>query len=118
MSIGARAVQGVSVLDLDGKIILGDSSAEIRDTIRELVESGQKQIVLNMADVVFMDSSGIASLIDAYLHLRQYGGQLKLLNPSEKLNERLAMTKVLTVIESFKDEELAVESFHKPKKAP
>lgn len=111
MNIGTRSVDNVTILDLSGKITIGESSVELRNKIRELVKSNQKKILLNMGDVSYMDSSGIGELVSAYTNVTNQGGQLKLLNLTKKLHELLAITKLLTVFESFENEHQALQSF-------
>ncbi|MBI2821890.1 MAG: STAS domain-containing protein [Acidobacteria bacterium] len=111
MSIGSRTVVGVTILDLAGRIILGESSVELRTKIRNLVQGGNKHILLNMAEVSHMDSSGIGELVGAYATVSTQGGQLKLLNLTRKLHELLAITKLLTVFESYDSEAQALQSF-------
>jgi len=113
MNITTRSTDGVTVLDLSGKITIGESSVDLRNKIRELVKSGQKNILLNMGDVSYMDSSGIGELVSAYTNVTNQGGQLKLLNLTKKLHELLAITKLLTVFESFENEAQALQSFRK-----
>ena len=113
MNIAARIASDVSILDLNGRIAIGESSVALRDKIRELVKSGQKDILLNMGEVSRMDSSGIGELIDAYVHVKKLGGQLKLSNPTMALRERLAITKLLIILECYDNEATALQSFRK-----
>ena len=113
MNIGARTVDNVSILDLKGKLVHGEGSKEIRDKLQELMKSGQKNILLNLGEVGYMDSSGIGELVYAYAHVSNQGGQLKLLNLTQKLNQLLAITKLLTVFECFQNEDQALKSFSK-----
>ena len=113
MNIGTRTVDTVTILDISGKITIGESSVELRNKIRDLVKSGQKNILLNMGDVSYMDSSGIGELVSAYTNVTNSGGKLKLLNLTKKLHELLAITKLLTVFESYENEQQALQSFRK-----
>ena len=111
MSFAARTAYDVTILDLSGKITIGDTCAELRRAIRDLLKSGQKNILLNMGEVSYMDSSGIGELVSAYSTVSTQGGQLKLLNLTKRLEEVLAITKLLTVFECYADEGRAVQSF-------
>lgn len=111
MRIDQRTVNGVTVLDLHGKITIGEGSVEVRIKVRDLLEKGVKKILLNMGDVSYVDSSGIGELVSCYTRVSNQGGQLKLLNLTKKLEELLAITKLLTVFDTFSDEGKAVNSF-------
>lgn len=111
MTIDTRTSNGVTILDIHGKITIGEGSAEIRNKVRDLLQSGRKQILLNLGDVSYVDSSGIGELVSSYTTVTNQGGDLKLLNLTRKLRELLAITKLLTVFDSFEDEKEAIESF-------
>jgi anti-sigma B factor antagonist len=111
MSIQTRNVHGVTILDIQGRITIGEESALIRTTIRSLVESGQKSLLLNLADVRTVDSTGIGELVSSYTHVADQGGALKLLHLTKRTRELLAITKLLTVFDTFEDETQAVASF-------
>ena len=111
MTIDTRTSNGVTILDIQGKITIGEGSAEIRNTVRDLLQAGKKNILLNLGDVSYVDSSGIGELVSSFTRVTNQGGQLKLLNLTKKLQELLAITKLLTVFESFDDEEKAVSSY-------
>lgn len=111
MKIDTRTVNGVTVLDLHGKITIGEGSVEIRDAIRKHLENGNKRILLNMGDVSYVDSSGIGELVSCYTRVTNQGGQLKLLSLTKKLQELLAITKLLTVFDTYNDEQKAIQSF-------
>lgn len=111
MRIETRTVGDVTILDLHGKITIGESSIELRQHVRDLLQAGRKKILLNLGDVSYVDSSGIGELVSAYTTVTNAGGQLKLLNLTKKLRELLAITKLLTVFETFDDEAKAVASF-------
>ena len=113
MSIAVRTSYDVTILDLQGKIVLGEPCTELRGAIRDLLRSGQKNILLNMAEVTYIDSAGIGELVSAYSSVSSQNGKLKLLNLTKKLEEVLAITKLLTVFECFNDEARAVQSFGK-----
>ena len=111
MTIDTRTSNGVTILDIHGKITIGEGSAEIRNTVRDLLQAGKKKILLNLGDVSYVDSSGIGELVSSFTTVTNQGGALKLLHLTKKLRELLAITKLLTVFESFDDEEVAVGSF-------
>ena len=111
MTIDTRTANGVTILDIQGKITIGEGSAEIRNTIRDLLQAGKNKILLNMGEVSYVDSSGIGELVSSFTRVTNQGGELKLLNLTKKLQELLAITKLLTVFECFNDEESALGSF-------
>ena len=111
MKIESRAVSGVTILDIHGKVTLGEGSAAIRGEVAELLNEGNKNILLNLGDVSYVGSSGIGELVSSFTTVSNQGGQLKLLNLTKKLEELLAITKLLTVFDSYDDEQKAVESF-------
>ena len=111
MKIEDRVVEGVTILDVSGKITIGEGSIEIRNKVRELLVAGSKDILLNLGDVGMVDSSGIGELVSSFTTVTNGGGQLKLLHLTKKLKELLAITKLLTVFDSFDDESEAVASF-------
>ncbi len=111
MKIDTRSVNGVSILDLHGKVTIGEGTREVREKIRELLENGNKNILMNLGDVSYVDSAGIGELVSSYTTVTNQGGQFKLLNLTKKIRELLAITKLLTVFDSFDDETTAVGSF-------
>ncbi len=111
LKIGSRESGGVTILDLSGRIVLGDESNILRDTLKDLAGRGQKKILLNLADVSYIDSSGLGGLVNGYTTVRGQQGQLKLLNLTTKVHDLLQITKLLTVFEVFNDEATAVRSF-------
>lgn len=106
-----RQVDGVTVVDLSGRITLGEGSAILRDTIRELLNRGQKKVLLNLGDVTYIDSSGIGELVSGFTTVTNQGGQLKLLNLTKKVHDLLQITKLYTVFEVHNDETAAIRSF-------
>jgi anti-sigma B factor antagonist len=104
-------MQGVTILDLSGRITLGEGSVVLRDQIRELLAKDQKNILLNLADVTYIDSSGIGELVSAYTAVRNKGGELKLLNLTKKVHDLLQITKLYTVFDIKDDEAAAVAAF-------
>jgi anti-sigma B factor antagonist len=111
MKVSTRQVDGVTILDLSGRITLGEGSVQLRDAVRDLLTKGQKQILLNLADVNYIDSSGIGELVSAYTTGRNQGGELKLLNLTKKVHDLLQITKLYTVFDVKDDEASAIASF-------
>lgn len=111
MNIDTRSVNGVTIFDIHGKITLGEGSRGIRDKVREILEGGEKNILLNLGDVSYIDSAGIGELVSSYTTVTNQGGQLKLLNLTKKIEQLLAITKLTTVFDFFDDEATAVGSF-------
>jgi anti-sigma B factor antagonist len=111
MKVSTRQVDGVTILDLSGRITLGEGSVQLRDAVRDLLTKGQKQILLNLADVNYIDSSGIGELVSAYTTVRNQGGELKLLNLTKKVHDLLQITKLYTVFDVKDDEASAIASF-------
>lgn len=106
-----RKVGDVTVIDAVGRITLGEASSSFRDTVREMVGKGEKKLLLNLADVSYIDSSGIGELVSAYTTVTNQGGQLKLLNLTKRIQDLLQITKLYTVFEVFDDEAAAVRSY-------
>lgn len=113
MKVTTRQVDGVTILDLSGRITLGEGSVQLRDGIRDLLAKGSKNILLNLADVNYIDSSGIGELVSAYTTVRNQGGELKLLNLTKKVHDLLQITKLYTVFDIKEDEASAIASFGK-----
>jgi anti-sigma B factor antagonist len=111
MKVTTRQVDGVTILDLSGRITLGEGSVQLRDAIRDLLSKGSKLILLNLADVNYIDSSGIGELVSAYTTVRNQGGELKLLNLTKKVHDLLQITKLYTVFDVKDDEATAIASF-------
>src|SRR5207245_1754750 len=111
LKTNVRQMQGVTILDLSGRITLGEGSVVLRDQIRELLAKEQKNILLNLADVTYIDSSGIGELVSAYTAVRNKGGELKLLNLTKKVHDLLQITKLYTVFDIKDDEAAAVAAF-------
>jgi len=106
-----REVDVITIVDLSGRISLGEGSALLRKTVRDLLENGQTKILLNLGDVNYIDSSGIGELVSGFTAVRSREGQLKLLNLTKKVHDLLQITKLFTVFEVYSDEGTAVESF-------
>jgi anti-sigma B factor antagonist len=111
MEIHTRTVGDVHVLDISGKITLGVATKTIRHTISDLLENGGKKIVLNLAEVNYIDSSGIGELVRTFTTVAQEGKELKLLNLTKKIRGLLVITKLLTVFQVFESEQAALASF-------
>jgi anti-sigma B factor antagonist len=113
MKASNRQLDGVTVVDMSGRITLGEGSVILRDTIRDLIGKGQKRILLNLGDVTYIDSSGIGELVSAFTAVRREGGELKLLNLTKKVHDLLQITKLYTVFDIKDDETAAIKSFAK-----
>lgn len=106
-----RQVGDVTVVDVSGRITLGEGSSELRDALRDLVAKGNKKILLNLGDVSYIDSSGIGELVSGFTSVSNQGGNLKLLNLTKRVKDLLQITKLYTVFEVHDDEAAAVRSF-------
>jgi anti-sigma B factor antagonist len=113
MKSSTRQVDGVSIVDLSGRITLGEGSTMLRDIVRDMIAKGNKKILLNLGDVTYIDSSGIGELVSAFTTVRNGGGELKLLNLTKKVHDLLQITKLYTVFDIKDDEPTAIQSFTK-----
>jgi anti-sigma B factor antagonist len=111
MQIEERAVGDVVVLDVKGKITLGEGDELLKDKVNSLVNQGQKKIILNLAGVPYIDSAGLGEVVRTYTTVSRQGGSLKLLNLTKRITDLLSITKLLTVFETFESENDAVKSF-------
>jgi anti-sigma B factor antagonist len=111
LDVTVRQAGDVSILDLSGSVKMGEGAVSLRDSIHGLIDQGNKKILLNLGNVKNIDSSGIGELIANYTTLRRDGGQLKLLNLTDKIQNLLVITKLLTVFDSFDNEAEALNSF-------
>lgn len=111
VKLNTRQVGDVTVIDAAGRITLGEGSSTFRDSIRDLVAKGNKKVVLNLAEVSYIDSSGIGELVSAFTTVANQGGSLKLLNLGKRVQDLLQITKLYTVFEVHEDEAAAVRSF-------
>jgi anti-sigma B factor antagonist len=111
MQIEERIVQNVTILDLKGKITLGEGDEALKEKINELVHKGKKHILLNLEGVPYIDSAGLGEIVRTYTTVSRQGGQLKLLNLTKRITDLLAITKLLTVFETFESESDALKSF-------
>jgi anti-sigma B factor antagonist len=108
-----RVVDGVAVVAMDGRIVLGEESTALREKVKSLLASGQKKILLNMNNVTYIDSSGLGALVAAHTSARSQGASLKLCHLGSKFQEILQVTKLVTVFEVYPTEAAAIASFTK-----
>jgi anti-sigma B factor antagonist len=113
MKATVRQIDGVTVVDVSGRITLGEGCSQLRELIRNEVSRGNKKVLLNLADVTYIDSSGIGELVSAYTAVTNQGGALKLLNLTKKVHDLLQITKLYTVFDVHDDEAKAITSFQK-----
>jgi anti-sigma B factor antagonist len=111
LNISERQAGDVTILDLNGKVTLGEGSVALRTAIRRLLGEGKNKILLNLAGVGYIDSSGIGELVSSFTAVNKEGGQLKLLKLTQKIQDLLAITKLLTVFDVFDDEGEALGSY-------
>ena len=112
LNIRERQAGDVTVLDMDGKITIGEGSVSLRSAVRRLIEEGKKKILLNLSNVSYVDSSGIGELVSSFTTVQREGGQLKLLKLTQKIRDLLGITKLLTVFDTYDDESQALNSFN------
>jgi anti-sigma B factor antagonist len=117
MATGNRQVGGVTIVDISGRIELGEESAAMRDMIGDLLSKGHKQILLNLGAVDYIDSAGLGSLIGALASVRRQGGEVKLLNLPDKVVDVMQITRLYTVFDIVNDEAAGVKSFGQSKAA-
>src|ERR1700733_485223 len=108
MKVATRQVDGIVVLDLSGRITLGEGSVTLRDAVKDTLAKGSKNILLNLADVDYIDSSGLGELVSAYTSVKNQGGELKLLHLTDKVHDLLQITKLYTVFDIKDDEASAI----------
>ena len=111
LTINVRESGNVVVLDLNGRITIGEETASLRNTIKQLLDSDQKNILLNLGEVSYIDSTGLGQFVGSFATVTSRGGQLKLLNLQKKLQELMQITKLITVFETYTNEAAAVRSF-------
>ena len=115
MTIAERAVGDVRILDVSGPIVVGAEGAErLADKVRSLLQQGYTRLIVNLAGVPYIDSTGLGVMVHAYATVSRQGGSLKLLHSTRKLHDLLVITKLATVFESFDDETAAARSFQTP----
>jgi anti-sigma B factor antagonist len=111
MKATLRQVDGIVVVDMSGRITLGEGCTQLRELVREQLGKGTKHLLLNLADVTYIDSSGIGELVSGFTTVSNQGGKLKLLNLTKKVHDLLQITKLYTVFDVYDDEAKAVTSF-------
>jgi anti-sigma B factor antagonist len=111
LSIASREVDGVTVLDLNGRITLGEGSVVLREAVRDLIGKGSKRILLNLGNVNYIDSSGLGELVSAFTTAKNQSIDVKLLNLTKKVHDLLQLTKLYTVFDIYDDEAKAIASF-------
>ena len=111
MQIEERVVDDVTILDLKGKMTLGEGDELLKDKINSLVSQGHKKILLNLEAVPYIDSAGLGEIVRTYTSISRQGGKLKLLNVSKRIQDLLVITKLITIFDSYEDEAEAVKSF-------
>lgn len=111
MTITERESGDVTILDVDGKILLGEGDVQLKRKIDELIEGGKTKLVLNLAQVPYMDSGGLGEIVRSYTTVKRAGGELKLLNATKRISDLLTITKLITVFEMHEDEASSVASF-------
>src|SRR5215216_6661622 len=111
MQIEERSVGDVIVLDLKGKMTLGEGDELLKDKINSLLQQGHKKVILNLEDVPYLDSAGLGEIVRTYTTISRQGGSLKLLNLTKRITDLLSITNLLTVFETYESEADAVRSF-------
>jgi anti-sigma B factor antagonist len=111
LDVKERQAGDVTILDLSGDVRIGEGAISLRDSIRNLADQGKKNVLLNLAGVKYMDSTGVGELIANYTTIKRQGGQLKLLNLTDRIQNLLVITKLLTVFDSYDNEAEALKSF-------
>jgi len=111
LDVKERQAGDVTILDLSGDVRIGEGAISLRDSIRNLADQGKKKVLLNLAGVKYMDSTGVGELIANYTTISRQGGQLKLLNLTDRIQNLLVITKLLTVFDSYDNEAEALKSF-------
>ena len=113
LRMAERDVNGITVLDIEGRIVLGEESNSFREKVKGLLASGKKKIVLNLAQVTYIDSAGLGTLVATFHSARSQGAVLKLANLGAKFKEVLQVTKLMTVFDTYESEAAAIQSFDK-----
>jgi anti-sigma B factor antagonist len=111
MTITERKSGDVTILDVEGKILLGEGDVQLKRKIDELIERKETKLLLNLANVPYMDSGGLGEVVRSYTTVKRAGGDLKLLNATKRISDLLTITKLITVFEIFEDEASAVKSY-------
>jgi anti-sigma B factor antagonist len=111
MKVATRQVDGITILDLSGRITLGEGSVTLRDTVHDVLAKGSRHILLNLEQISYIDSSGIGELVSAFTSVKNAGGELKLLNLTKKVHDLLQITKLYTVFDIWDNEASAISAF-------
>ena len=111
MKIGKREKGGVTILDLKGKILMGNGIEELREAINTAVKEENTKLLLNFGEVLYLDSTGLGEVVRSYTTVKNAGGMVKIINLTQKVQDLLSVTKLITVFETFEDEDKAIESF-------
>ena len=111
MQAAVRHVEDIAIIDISGRITLGEGNVMLRESIRQLLEKGNKKIILNLHGVGYVDSSGVGELVKSYTTIRSHGGQMKLVSLSQRLHDLLQLTRLYTVFDIQVDEASAIQSF-------
>ena len=111
MTTSTRQVGGVTIVDIKGRIVLGEESGALRDLVRDLLGKGHRLILLNLGHVHYIDTSGLGALVSSFTSARKQGGELKLLNLTDKVTDLMQITRLYTVFDIQNDEAVAVKSF-------
>ncbi len=111
MEIHVRTSSNVTIIDLSGNLIIGKSEESLRETIKQMIADDRKHLLLNLADVPTIDSSGIGAMIKSFTSVKEAGGKLKVLRPSRMARQLLSITGLLSVLETYEDEKAAISSF-------
>jgi anti-sigma B factor antagonist len=112
MKVAIRQVDGITILDLSGRITLGEGSIILRDSVHDALDKGSKNILLNLAQISYIDSSGVGELVSAFTSVKNAGGELKLLNLTQKVHDLLQITKLYTVFDIWDNEASAITAFN------
>lgn len=111
MKLSSRSLDTVTILDIEGKILLGEGDVAIKQAVDELLSQGRKQLLLNIAKVPYIDSAGLGQIIRCFTAIRKAGGALKLLSPNQRVIDLLTVTKLVNVFDWYNDESAALSSF-------
>ena len=111
MKIETRTVGEIKIMDFSGQITLGEGTKEVRDAVRSILDQGGNKIILNLGGVNYIDSSGVGEMVSTFASVTNKGGQLRLVHLTKRIKEMLTITKLLTVFQSFEDEQEAIASF-------
>ena len=111
MKLSVRKAKDIIVIDVEGKIVLGDGDVEIKQTVNGLIQKGNKKVILNLAKVPYLDSAGLGEIMRCFTALRRDGGDFKLLSPNQRIIDLFSITKLLNVFDIFDNESSAIKSF-------